>query len=49
MEKQGVVVERAGKMVANLKCSGKLTSLLGPDWFDKAGLESHGEDFDFPD
>jgi hypothetical protein len=48
-EKQGIVVENAGKLVANLKCSGKLISLLGPDWFEKVGVQSNGEDFEFPD
>jgi hypothetical protein len=47
--KEGIAVERAGKPVANLKCTGKLTSLLGPDWFEKAGVQSNGEEFEFPD
>jgi hypothetical protein len=48
-EKQGVVVERGGKVIANIKCSGKLTTLLGPDWLERAGIQSHGTDFNFPD
>ena len=48
-EKAGVVVERAGKQVASLKCSAKPQSQLGPDWFKKAGLKSDNEDFAFPD
>lgn len=48
-EKQGVSVERGGKLVANLKCSARPISLLGPDWFEKVGLKDGGEDFDFPD
>jgi hypothetical protein len=48
-EKQGIAVERGGKLVANLKCSARPASLLGPDWFDKVGLKDGGEDFDFPD
>lgn len=48
-EKQGVVVERAGKVVARLKCVGKLTSELGPAWFETMGVESNEEEFDFPD
>jgi hypothetical protein len=48
-EKEGVVVERAGKVVASLKCSTSLTSALGPDWFDALGIEANDEEFDFPD
>ena len=48
-EKAGVTVERDGKAVANLKCTGKPISLLGPDWFTKAGIKSNGQDFDLPD
>jgi hypothetical protein len=48
-EKQGVVVEKDGKLAAQLRCSGKLTSELRPDWFEKAGVVSNGEEFNFPD
>ena len=48
-EKQGLVVERAGKQIASLKCSGRLISELGPDWFEKAGVQGNNQDFDFPD
>lgn len=48
-EKAGVVVERADKQVASLKCNAKPQSQLGPDWFKKAGLKSNNEDFAFPD
>ncbi|MGQ3299029.1 hypothetical protein [Reyranella sp.] len=48
-EKAGVAVERDGKSVANLNCTGKPISLLGPDWFDKAGITAKGQDFDLPD
>ena len=48
-EKQGIAVERGGKLVASLKCNGRPTSLLGPDWFEKVGIRNAGEDFDFPD
>lgn len=47
-EKQGVFVEREGKTVTNLPCSGKVTSVLGPDWLTKAGVKNNGEAFDFP-
>ena len=48
-EKQGVVVERSGRVVASLKCTGKLTSALSPEWFEATGIESNDEEFDFPD
>ena len=48
-EKAGVTVERDGKSVANLNCMGKPISLLGPDWFTKAGITARGQDFDLPD
>lgn len=48
-EKQGIVVERAGKAIANLKCADAPTSELGPEWFDKTGVKNGGEEFLFPD
>ena len=48
-EKAGVVVERAGKQIASLKCNAKPQSELGPEWFKRAGLKSNDEDFSFPD
>lgn len=48
-EKAGVAIERDGKQVASLKCTGKPISLLGPDYFEKVGIKSRGQDFDFPD
>lgn len=48
-EKAGVALERDGKAAANLKCTGKPISLLGPDWFGKAGITDKGQDFDLPD
>jgi hypothetical protein len=48
-EKQGIVVERAGKAVATLRCGELLASELGPDWFGSAGITPKGEDFGFPD
>jgi hypothetical protein len=47
--KEGLVVERAGKPVASLKCLELTTSLLGPDWFEKVGINPGGQSFDFPD
>ncbi len=49
LSKEGVVVERGGKAIANLKCSGKLTGMLGPDWLEKVGIKANGEEFDFPE
>lgn len=49
-EKQGLVVERGGKQVASLKCTSRVTSELGPDWFAKAGVGTRkDEEFDFPE
>ena len=47
--KAGLHVEHAGKPLATLKCQEEPISLLGPDWFEKAGVKSNNEDFDFPD
>ena len=48
-EKAGVAIERDGKQVASLKCTGKPISLLGPDYFGKVGITAKDQDFDFPD
>lgn len=48
-EKQGVVVERRGKAIATLPCVGKLTSELGPEWFEKTGVSHNDEEFLFPE
>lgn len=48
-EKAGLQVMQGGKSVANLKCSGPVTSQLGPDWFEKSGVKAGNEEFDFPD
>ena len=47
--KEGLLVERGGKQVANLACTGKLESELGPDWFEKMGVERADQEFFFPD
>ena len=49
-EVAGVVVEQPRVANNNLKCAGKVTSLLGPDWFGKVGIQrkSPGESFDLP-
>ncbi|MDI1287778.1 MAG: hypothetical protein PSV46_25565 [Reyranella sp.] len=49
-EKAGLVVAQSGKQIAVLKCNNpKAVSELGPDWFEKAGVKSGGQDFEFPD
>ena len=48
-EKAGLAVERQGKLAANLACTGKVTSELGPEWFSRAGIASGGQEFDLPD
>lgn len=48
--KQGVVVERDGKMIANLKCAKEPLGELGPDWFEKTGVTLRAQEtFDLPD
>lgn len=48
MDKQGIAVERNGKLVANLKCSVMGESELGPDWFEKSGIQPSDKEFIFP-
>lgn len=47
--KAGLHIEHAGKPLATLKCQEEPISLLGPDWFEKAGVKPGEEEFDFPD
>lgn len=48
-ERAGIVVERAGRQIASLPCEGgRAAGELGPDWFERVGLESRGEVFDLP-
>lgn len=49
IEKQGLVVEHKGDVIANLPCSGPYTSELGPVWFEQVGIEGGGEEFYFPE
>ena len=46
----GVVVEQPKAANRNMRCVGKVISLLGPVWFEKVGIgRSHpGESFDLP-
>lgn len=48
LELQGVQVERDGKAIATLPCTGPLRSELGPDWFERMGVIAEGEEFYFP-
>lgn len=48
-EKAGVIVEKDGARVASLQCKGKAQSELGPEWFEKAGIQPAGETFEFPE
>ncbi|MEO8380171.1 MAG: hypothetical protein ABI779_10950 [Acidobacteriota bacterium] len=46
--KEGLVVERSGKVVTNLPCTGLLISELGPDWYEEFEVETRNESFRFP-
>jgi hypothetical protein len=48
-EKAGLLVEKAGKQVAVLRCNGKYWSELGPDLVEKLDLKAGNEAFDYPD
>jgi hypothetical protein len=48
-EKNGLLVERSGKRVANLKCSNEPVSEIGPDFFDKFKIQGNGQEFNMPD
>lgn len=48
--KQGVMVERDGKLVASLKCAAEPDGEMGPEWFEKFDVKAKGDgDFFFPD
>lgn len=47
--RDGVVVERASRRIADLRCDNPPTSLLGPDWFGALRITSGGETFDLPE
>lgn len=49
MEKDGIQVERQGRVVANLPCSGPVLGELGPAWFEQTGVVAADEVFDFPE
>jgi hypothetical protein len=41
-----MAVEKNGKLAANVKCVGPVTSELGLDFFRKVGLPEDNEEFD---
>jgi len=47
-ERRGVVVERGGRTIANLRCAGTPVNQMSADLFGRLGLSTQdGEDFDF--
>jgi hypothetical protein len=46
--KAGVVVEKSGKRIANLKCATEARSELGPDLFSSAGIAPFEDSFELP-
>ena len=47
--KEGLRVERDGKLVVNLACAGKPIGGLSPDWFEKMGVVRGQQEFYFSD
>lgn len=47
--KEGLLVERNGKQVANLACTGQPIGEISPDWFEKLGVVRASQEFYFPD
>lgn len=48
-EKAGLLVERNGKQIALMKCSGKYRSELGPDLIERLDIQMGDQTFDYPD
>lgn len=46
--KDGVSVEKDGKLIANLKCKDVPVSMLGEDFFTRAGLSADQDEFLLP-
>jgi hypothetical protein len=46
--KSGVVVERSGKRIANLRCANEASSELGPALFSSAGVRPFEANFELP-
>ncbi|MBF0134601.1 MAG: hypothetical protein HQL65_00015 [Magnetococcales bacterium] len=47
--REGLTVERDNKVIANLSCNGGVSTLLGPDLFERLGIQSQGRTFDLPE
>lgn len=47
-EKAGVVVDKGGRRISVLRCTGPVLSELGPDLFARAGIASLEGDFELP-
>ena len=47
--KEGLLVERDGKQVANLACTSKPIGVMSPDWYEKQGVVRASQQFYFPD
>ncbi len=47
-EKAGVAVEQGGRVTANIKCTGPVTSELGPDLYGTAGFPEDTQGFALP-
>lgn len=47
-KKDGVAVDKVGKLVANFRCKGAPVSELGQDFFQGAGIPQDERDFDIP-
>jgi len=46
--RSGLVVEKKGRRIAGLRCTGALTSELGPALFEAAGIEVADDAFELP-
>jgi hypothetical protein len=47
--KDGVSVEKDNKMITHSKCRDVPISILGEDFFSRAGLGSDGNEFELPE
>ena len=47
-EKAGVVVQEDGRTVRELACEGEVTSLIGPELFERASIPADGSGFEIP-
>lgn len=47
-KKDGVVVDKGGKLIANFRCKGAPVSELGPEFFQGSGMPEDERAFDIP-